>query len=251
MYVCVFRPPYRNASFSQLIPHPCSPPIHTHTHIYTQLDITVANPKSLQGRALRNLTHSVYTVAGYTPVVGPRIRTIMIDLHPDHMARAPRLMDRPALDTSVGDDVDGDIRGSFDKDMDDVSVMTDEMEEEVNEKQSGKKQKKDKSGKRKDKRFLQNMGKGIKKVMNYPKTPVHEDMPAHVSAVSVTSGRDSPNQSIATEEIAALASSSISSAAQAASTSSMGSATGASRKFFGSSRKNLKEGEILPVPPHA
>jgi hypothetical protein len=43
--------------------------------------------------------------------------------------------------------------------------------------------------KRKDKRFLQNMGKGIKKVINYPRTPVH-DIPASADAPSIGGEED-------------------------------------------------------------
>ncbi len=63
------------------------------------------------------------------------------------MSRVPRLMDRPALDTADDgkngyDYLAGGDRASFDRDMDDVSVMTDETSEEVSsEKQSKKKNK--------------------------------------------------------------------------------------------------------------
>lgn len=90
---------------------------------------------------------------------------------------------------------------------------------------------------RKDKRFLQNMGKGIKKVMNYPRTPVHE-LPPDI----VNNGKDSPSPSIGTEEaVAATPSPAISSSGGDSTTSSTSSGTPmrstSSRKFFGSGRK--------------
>eukprot|EP00624_Nannochloropsis_granulata_P001990 evm.model.NODE_19466_length_64249_cov_18.424255.5 len=160
---------------------------------------------------------------------------------PDHMSRVPRLMDRPALDTTTtvdegkgGFEHDGgeqEGRGSIDGETDDVSVMTDETSDEVAERQGNKKTK------RKDKRFLQNMGKGIKKVMNYPRTPVHELPPDILS-----SRKDSPSPSIGTEEaVAATPSSAISSSGGVSSTSSTSSGTSmrstSSRKFFGSGSK--------------
>src|SRR6056297_1804258 len=70
---------------------------------------------------------------------------------PDHMSRVPRLMDRPALDTTTtvdegkgGFEHDGgeqEGRGSIDGETDDVSVMTDETSDEVAERQGNKKTK--------------------------------------------------------------------------------------------------------------
>lgn len=96
--------------------------------------------------------------------------------------------------------------------------------------------------KRKDKRFLQNMGKGIKKVMNYPRTPVHELPPDIVN----NNGRDSPSPSIGTEEaVAATPSPAISSSGGDSTTSSTSSGTPmrstSSRKFFGSGSKKSAE----------
>lgn len=180
------------------------------------------------------------------------------------MSRVPRLMDRPALDTAdegkVGYEQDGgeqEGRGSIDGETDDVSVMTDETSDEAAERQ-GKKKTKVRTpltsfcyftksiptlapayphAKRKDKRFLQNMGKGIKKVMNYPRTPVHE-LPPDI----VNSRKDSPSPSIGTEEaVAATPSPAISSSGGDSTTSSTSSGTPmrttSSRKFFGSGSK--------------
>lgn len=67
------------------------------------------------------------------------------------MSRVPRLMDRPALDTTTtvdegkgGFEHDGgeqEGRGSIDGETDDVSVMTDETSDEVAERQGNKKTK--------------------------------------------------------------------------------------------------------------
>lgn len=66
------------------------------------------------------------------------------------MSRVPRLMDRPALDTTsvdVGkcgyehDRGEPEGRGSIDGETDDVSVMTDETSDEVAERQGNKKTK--------------------------------------------------------------------------------------------------------------
>lgn len=187
------------------------------------------------------------------------------------MSRVPRLMDRPALDTTadegkVGYEQDGseqEGRGSIDGETDDVSVMTDETSDEAAERQ-GKKKTKVRSfltllcyfiitigsltyttlthtpptqAKRRDKRFLQNMGKGIKKVMNYPRTPVHE-LPPDI----VNNGKDSPSPSIVTEEaVAATPSPAISSSGGDSTISSTSSGTPmrstSSRKFFRSESK--------------
>lgn len=117
------------------------------------------------------------------------------------MSLAPRLANHAAVEARdegnrtpepLAESQNG--RESFDRDMDDVSVMTDETSEEITDRQNkeGKVRlsRVHKGGasarqftpcipctvqaKRKEKRFLQNMGKGIKKVMNYPKTPVHD-----------------------------------------------------------------------------
>lgn len=67
------------------------------------------------------------------------------------MSRAPRLMDRPALDTtSTAEEAKGGYeqegseqegRGSIDGETDDVSVMTDETSDEAAERQGKKKTK--------------------------------------------------------------------------------------------------------------
>jgi len=118
------------------------------------------------------------------------------------MSLAPRLANHAAVEARdegnrtpepLAESQNG--RESFDRDMDDVSVMTDETSEEITDRQNKKEGKVRLSrvhkggasarqftpcipctvqAKRKEKRFLQNMGKGIKKVMNYPKTPVHD-----------------------------------------------------------------------------
>ena len=66
------------------------------------------------------------------------------------MSRVPRLMDRPALDTTTVDEgksgfehdgAEQEGRGSIDGETDDVSVMTDETSDEVTERQGSKKTK--------------------------------------------------------------------------------------------------------------
>lgn len=152
------------------------------------------------------------------------------------MSLAPRLTDRPALDVGESGEDAELMRGSFDKEVDDVSVVTDASEDvgaAGNGKNGDGKKKKDK---RKDKRFLQNMGKGIKKVMNYPRTPVHDIVPStgNIGAEeesSVVSGMPTPsgsgsggNASIASTDAVA----SMSGSSSTASTPLRNSA----RKFF-------------------
>ncbi|EWM30207.1 hypothetical protein Naga_100003g169 [Nannochloropsis gaditana] len=141
------------------------------------LDNSVEDPTTVQGQALRAVTRSVHFFAGWTPVIGKSICRLMIEIDPDHMSLAPRLANHAAVEARdegnrtpepLAESQNG--RESFDRDMDDVSVMTDETSEEITDRQN----KKEGKAKRKEKRFLQNMGKGIKKVMNYPKTPVHD-----------------------------------------------------------------------------
>ena len=102
--------------------------------------------------------------------------------------------------------------------------------------------------KRKDKRFLQNMGKGIKKVMNYPRTPVHELPPDILS-----SRKGSPSPSIGTEEAVAATPSSAISSGGVSSTSSTSSGTSmrsmSSRKFFGSGRKKSVDSPAAASTP--
>jgi len=45
-----------------------------------QVDVSVADPTSIQGRALRVVTHTVHVAAGYTPFVGGQIRRLMIEI---------------------------------------------------------------------------------------------------------------------------------------------------------------------------
>jgi len=60
-----------NANFLPFLPLLlCSP----------QVDVSVADPTSIQGRALRVVTHTVHAVAGYTPFVGGQIRRLMIEI---------------------------------------------------------------------------------------------------------------------------------------------------------------------------
>lgn len=49
-------------------------------HLDDYVDSNLGNPKSLQGRALRVATHTIYAVAGYTPVVGARIKQLMVEI---------------------------------------------------------------------------------------------------------------------------------------------------------------------------
>ncbi len=88
------------------------------------------------------------------------------------------------------------------------------------------------------------MGKGIKKVINYPKTPVHEN------AADVASGKESPSPSIGAEEAVHLSSSGQKSTAEDASATSS-SSTGTphrntARKFFGST-SSKKDSSAAPV----
>lgn len=49
-------------------------------HLDDYVDSNLGNPKSLQGRVLRFATHTIYAVAGYTPVVGARIKQLMVEI---------------------------------------------------------------------------------------------------------------------------------------------------------------------------
>ncbi len=44
------------------------------------VDTNLGNPKTLQGRVLRMTTYTVYSVAAWTPLVGRRIKQLMIDI---------------------------------------------------------------------------------------------------------------------------------------------------------------------------
>jgi hypothetical protein len=45
-----------------------------------QVDLSVADPTSIQGRALRVVTHTVHALADYTPFVGGQIRRLMCEI---------------------------------------------------------------------------------------------------------------------------------------------------------------------------
>ena len=49
-------------------------------HLDDYVDSNLGNPKTLQGRALRVATHTIHAIAGYTPVVGMRIKQLMVEI---------------------------------------------------------------------------------------------------------------------------------------------------------------------------
>lgn len=97
----------------------------------------------------------------------------------------------------------------------------------------------------KDKRFLRNMGKGIKKVMNYPRTPVHDVVPspsgttgnASIGAEeegSVVSGAPTPSNSGSSGggNASVTSTDAVASSTGSSSTASTPLRTSSARKFF-------------------